>query len=56
LKGFYTHLVVYGVVIGFLVIVNLLTYRHYLWFIWAAGVGESVCCFTDFACLTGFRS
>jgi transcriptional regulator with XRE-family HTH domain len=37
LKGFYTHLVVYGVVIGFLVIVNLLTYRHYLWFIWAAG-------------------
>jgi transcriptional regulator with XRE-family HTH domain len=37
LKGFYTHLVVYGLVIGFLVIVNLLTYRHYLWFIWAAG-------------------
>ena len=42
LKGFYIHLVLYGIIISFLAIVNLLTYHHYLWFIWAAlgwGVG-----------------
>jgi hypothetical protein len=26
----------YGVIISFLAIVNLLTYRHYLWFFWPA--------------------
>jgi transcriptional regulator with XRE-family HTH domain len=36
LKGFYFHLMLYGVVICFLAIVNLMTYRHYLWFIWPA--------------------
>jgi transcriptional regulator with XRE-family HTH domain len=42
LKGFYIHLVIYGIVIGFLAVVNLMTYHHYLWFIWAAlgwGIG-----------------
>ena len=42
LKGFYIHLVLYGIVIGFLAIVNLMTYHHYLWFLWAAsgwGIG-----------------
>jgi transcriptional regulator with XRE-family HTH domain len=42
LKGFYIHLVLYGIIIGFLAIVNLVTYHHYLWFIWAAlgwGIG-----------------
>lgn len=33
---FYVHLVVYLVVIGALLIVNLLTSRGYLWFIWPA--------------------
>ena len=36
LKGFYTNLMLYGLVIGFLVVVNLVTYRHYLWVIWPA--------------------
>jgi transcriptional regulator with XRE-family HTH domain len=36
LKGFYFSLMVYGVVIGFLAIVNLVTYRHYFWFFWPA--------------------
>jgi transcriptional regulator with XRE-family HTH domain len=42
LKGFYIHLVLYGIVIGFLAIVNLMAYHHYLWFLWAAsgwGIG-----------------
>jgi len=42
LKGFYFVLMLYGVVIGFLAIVNLVTYRHYLWFFWPAlgwGIG-----------------
>ena len=33
---FYVHLVVYLVVIGALLIVNLLTGPEYLWFIWPA--------------------
>ena len=36
LKGFYFHLATYCIVISFLAIVNLMTYRHYLWFIWSA--------------------
>ena len=42
LKGFYVHLVLYGLVIGFLAMVNLVTYPRYLWFIWSAlgwGIG-----------------
>lgn len=42
LKGFYFHLAMYGIIIGFLAIVNLMTSHHYLWFLWAAsgwGVG-----------------
>ena len=36
LKGFYFHLAVYGIVITFLAIVNLVTSHQYLWFLWAA--------------------
>ena len=36
LKGFYFHLMLYAIVIGFLAIVNLMTSHHYLWFLWAA--------------------
>ena len=36
LKAFYFTLMLYGTVIGFLAIVNLVTYRHYLWFFWPA--------------------
>ena len=42
LKGFYFHLMLYGIVIGFLAIVNVMTSHHYLWFLWAAsgwGIG-----------------
>jgi transcriptional regulator with XRE-family HTH domain len=42
LKGFYMHLVLYCLVIGLLAIVNLVTYRHILWFIFPAlgwGIG-----------------
>ncbi|HEX9590720.1 MAG TPA: 2TM domain-containing protein [Bradyrhizobium sp.] len=42
LKGFYMNLMLYIVVIGFLVIVNLVTYPRYLWVIWTAlgwGIG-----------------
>jgi len=42
LKGFYSHLMLYGLVISFLVIVNVTTYQRYLWFIWPAlgwGIG-----------------
>jgi len=42
LKGFYFHLALYGIVITFLAIVNLVTYPHYLWFLWSAsgwGIG-----------------
>ena len=36
LRGFYMQLALYVIVIGFLAVVNLMTYRHYLWFIWPA--------------------
>jgi transcriptional regulator with XRE-family HTH domain len=36
LKAFYFNLMLYGVIIGFLAIVNLVTFRHYLWFFWSA--------------------
>jgi transcriptional regulator with XRE-family HTH domain len=42
LKGFYFHLMIYCIVIGFLAIVNLMTSHHYLWFLWSAsgwGIG-----------------
>jgi transcriptional regulator with XRE-family HTH domain len=42
LKGFYFHLMLYGLVISFLVVVNLTTYHRYLWVIWPAlgwGIG-----------------
>lgn len=42
LKGFYFHLVLYGLIISFLAIVNLITFPRYLWFIWPAlgwGIG-----------------
>ena len=42
LKGFYFHLMLYGLIISFLVIVNLVTYPRYLWVIWTAlgwGIG-----------------
>jgi transcriptional regulator with XRE-family HTH domain len=45
LKGFYFHLMLYGVVICFLAIVNLVTYPRYLWFIWPAlgwGIGIAI--------------
>jgi transcriptional regulator with XRE-family HTH domain len=45
LKGFYFHLVTYVLVVGFLMVVNLMTYRHYLWFIWSAlgwGIGIAI--------------
>jgi transcriptional regulator with XRE-family HTH domain len=45
LKGFYFHLMIYCIVIGFLAIVNLMTSHHYLWFLWSAsgwGVGLAI--------------
>ncbi len=36
-RDFYTHLVSYGVVIGFLALINLIISPGYLWFLWAAG-------------------
>ncbi|MBV9066564.1 MAG: helix-turn-helix domain-containing protein [Methylobacteriaceae bacterium] len=35
-RGFYFHLMQYGVTIAFLCAVNLLTYRHYFWVGWVA--------------------
>lgn len=42
LKGFYTHLITYVVVISFLLVINLVTSADYLWVIWPAlgwGIG-----------------
>jgi transcriptional regulator with XRE-family HTH domain len=42
LKGFYVHLAQYGIIVGFLAIVNLWTSPHYFWVAWVAlgwGVG-----------------
>jgi transcriptional regulator with XRE-family HTH domain len=36
LKGFYIHLAQYGIVIGFLAIINLFVSPHYYWVIWVA--------------------
>ena len=44
IKGFYVHLATYVIIIGFLLIVNLLTYPRYLWVGWSAlgwGIGLS---------------
>jgi transcriptional regulator with XRE-family HTH domain len=42
LRGFYIHLAQYGIIVGFLAIVNLLTSRQYFWVMWVAlgwGIG-----------------
>jgi hypothetical protein len=42
IKGFYSHLTVYVLVIGFLVFINLRYSPEYLWFFWPAlgwGIG-----------------
>ncbi len=42
LRGFYIHLAQYGIIVGFLAIVNLLTSRQYFWVVWVAlgwGIG-----------------
>jgi len=36
IKGFYMHVVQYVLTIGFLAVINLLTYPRYLWVVWAA--------------------
>jgi transcriptional regulator with XRE-family HTH domain len=36
IKAFYMHVVQYVLIIGFLAVVNLLSYPRYLWFVWAA--------------------
>ncbi len=41
-RGFYLHLVQYGIVVGFLAVLNLATSPRYLWFLWVVfgwGVG-----------------
>ena len=41
-KGFYIHLAQYAIIIAFLAIVNLVTWRHYFWVLWVAlgwGIG-----------------
>lgn len=44
IKGFYSHLASYVMVIIVLMIINLATYRDYLWFFWPAlGWGLGVC-------------
>lgn len=44
LKGFYSHLMRYALVISVLCIINLLTHPQYLWFIWPAlGWGIGLC-------------
>jgi transcriptional regulator with XRE-family HTH domain len=43
IKGVYVHLAQYAIVIAFLAVVNIVTYPHYLWFIWTAlGWGAAV--------------
>ncbi len=52
LRGFYSNLFSYVVVITFLAVVNLLTDPHYLWFLWAAagwGVGVALHAYSTFA-------
>jgi len=42
LKRFYIHGAQYGIIIGVLAIINLMTSSHYLWFLWPAfgwGIG-----------------
>ena len=36
LKGFYIHLAQFLIMIAILAIVNVVTYRHYLWVLWVA--------------------
>src|ERR1700730_1166705 len=43
IRGFYSNLFSYVVIVAFLAVVNLLTDRTYLWFLWvAAGWGVAV--------------
>jgi Na+/melibiose symporter-like transporter len=43
IRGFYSNLFSYLVIVGFLAVVNLLTDRTYFWFLWvAAGWGVAV--------------
>ena len=35
-KGFYVHLTQYLIVIPILALINLMSYAHYLWFVWPA--------------------
>jgi hypothetical protein len=45
LKGFYGHLAVYVIVNAFLLIINLLTSPHALWFVWPLlgwGIGIAI--------------
>ena len=43
IRGFYSNLFSYLVIVAFLAVVNLLTDRTYLWFLWvAAGWGVAV--------------
>ena len=52
LRGFYSNLFSYVVIITFLAAVNLMTDPHYLWFLWAAagwGVGVALHAYSTFA-------
>jgi hypothetical protein len=52
LRGFYSNLFVYVVVIAFLAVLNLVTDRSYLWFLWAAagwGLGVALHAYWTFA-------
>ena len=52
LRGFYSNLFSYIVIIAFLAVVNFLTDPHYLWFLWAAagwGVGVALHAYSTFA-------
>jgi Na+/melibiose symporter-like transporter len=52
LRGFYSNLASYVVVIGFLAVLNLLTDPNYLWFLWAAagwGLGVALHAYSVFA-------
>jgi hypothetical protein len=52
LRGFYSNLFSYVVIIAFLAVLNLLTDPGYLWFLWAAagwGIGLALHAYSTFA-------
>jgi two-component system LytT family sensor kinase len=52
LRGFYSNLFSYVVVIAFLAVLNLMTDPHTLWFLWAAagwGLGVALHAYSTFA-------